>query len=153
MYIYLVDLHGCGVGVRGEVGLLQIESPVGTRQRIYFSLKTCSGTSTRCPYISFFFCCCSLPSYSQLCARADSSSIYSTSTLWNMHLPPLSVSSLIDAAQVRGLRFRLAPQNSHIALRKLGLKTLRASAELLINDAALTSETPQTLATSFRRKK
>lgn len=53
MYVYLVDLHGRGVGVRGEVGLLQIESSVGTRQRVYFSLESCFGTSTRCAIHTF----------------------------------------------------------------------------------------------------
>lgn len=55
MYIYLVDLHGCGVGVRGEVGLLQIEGSVGARQRIYFSLQTRVGASTEYIYLFLLF--------------------------------------------------------------------------------------------------
>lgn len=53
MYIYLVDLHGCGVGVCGEVGLLQIERSVGAREQVYFSLKTRFAAPTE--YIYLFF--------------------------------------------------------------------------------------------------
>lgn len=151
MYIYLVDLHGCGVGVRGEVGLLQIESSVGTRQRIYFSLKTCFGTSTQCTYISFFL----LFSPLLLIALCEGWLIEHLQHFNFMEYASAATRRFISywcragpwvAIPIRSTKF---PQS----VAQTRAETLRTSAELLINDAALTFETSQTLAVSFKRKK